>query len=125
MWKPLLYEHVNAISAATANARTSPLANAINGQNCRLFERRRKECGSRVRFVVLGKKNLAVEMQLLTDNVFDPYFAFDPDRHCFEEGRAASWCKCQISRKQPCKFQQRLFVKRDYIKISRTTQAAQ
>src|SRR2546423_206547 len=86
MGKMLLGQHLDAIAGATANAGGSPLADTVDGENGRLIKRRWKKCRRSVRLVMLRKENLSVEMELIADDLFDPHFAFDPDRHRFEEG---------------------------------------
>ena len=85
MGKMLLSQHFDAIAGATANAGGSPFTNAIDGEDGGFIERRWKKSGGSMGLVMLGKKNLSVELDLITDDLFDPHFAFDPDRHRFEK----------------------------------------
>src|SRR5439155_19152508 len=86
MREMLLGQHFDAIAGAAADAAGGPLADTVDGENGCLIKRRWKKCRGGVRLVMFRKENLSVEMELVADDLFDPHFAFDPDRHRFEEG---------------------------------------
>jgi len=119
MGKMLLGQHLDAIAGTTADAGGGPLADTVDGENGRLIKGRWKKCRGSVRLVMFRKENLSVEMELIADDLFDPHFAFDPDRHRFEEGSETARRAGEIGGKKPLTFEERFLVERDKIDIFR------
>ena len=125
MWKMLLGQHLDTITRAAANAGGGPFTDAVNCQNRSLVKRRWKKRGRSVRLMMLREQNVAFVIELVADDLFDPHFALDPERHRFEKRSQPAGRTGEISREEAFAFQERFFVKRDKIDISRRDQPAQ
>ena len=66
-----------------------------------------------MRFVVFGKQNLTLEIELVSDHLAHPEFLLQPKRHRLEEGGQTSRDISQIGFQQTLEFHERLVVEHD------------
>ena len=83
MRKTQLFQKLDLVPLAFADAGRGPFAHAIDRQDRRALERRRKERRGRVGLVVLRENDRAFVAELVAQVRFEPDLFLHPDRHRF------------------------------------------
>src|SRR5437899_10494500 len=118
MREPLLAEHLNVGPAAGPDRRSRPLADAVDREDCGLFERRWIECRGRVRLVVLAEEDLAAKSRYtLPDIVGHPELVAQPDRQRRKIRAQTARSAGRVRLDEPIELDQGLLVEADEIEI--------
>src|SRR5262252_10470461 len=116
MRETLFPEHVDVCATPDTDGRCGPLADAVNGDDCGLLERRRIERRCRVRLVVLSEQNAALEpIKMLLNVVGHPELFRNPHRHRCEVRSPAARCVRDVGFEQAIELDQWLFIETDEV----------
>ena len=111
-----LAHDLDVAAAAAADGRGRPFADAVDGQDGGLGERRGIEGARRVRQVVLGIEDAvaggAELAELVGEQAPHEQLLLDPGRHGRDEAGEAGGCEPVVGLEQALEFQERLVVER-------------
>src|SRR5437764_10960101 len=101
-------------AVADRDARGRPLAHAVHRQDCRAFERRGKEGGSRVAQMMFGEEQPARYCvgirnftQFVGEQLLLKKLLLEPERYRHSERTKPAWRKSKIRLQQAFEFQKR------------------
>ncbi len=115
-----LAQHLYSRIVAERQRCRRPFANAVDGEDRGLLERRREKRARGVAEMVLREHEAAVPVDVLRHFSELPYeetaqkeLFVDPERHRLREGGEAAWSETDVRLQQPLELEKWLFVK-DY-----------
>src|SRR5262245_9979539 len=108
---------LDVVPAPDAHRCGCPLADAVDREDGRFLERRRKERARGVRLVMLAVENRSVILKRVADLSSGEELLLDPERSGFQKLNEAARCNAKVSFENPLEFEQRLVVEADAIEV--------
>jgi hypothetical protein len=102
-----------------SDAGRGPLADTVESEDRRFFERRREERTGCVRLVMLGEQQPAgkAAVEPAAYRARHVQLLSQPAWNDIDKGAETNWCKREIGFQQPLELKQRLVVEADVVKI--------